>query len=519
MSGPGRIALAAALWCIAVAPGLAEAQDQPATERRGEAPRLMIVSQPGALDRKADFVDMGFFLGRAVTETKRYLVTLYNPQDAAVQTAVKEGRLSASDAGAYLTEGAARKVAEAIGAVYIVRVTATRSREGIGAVAEMQVRLGGNRWSAVFNTTLVPYKSRSRNSQLLEAIHAHVSALMPRIAAAPPVAPANVASSGSDTKPEAPPTGTAPKPSTPTGQAPPTAAEMLVDRFRRSGDTANLILTLRRAVTERPRDARLRRELVAALRLRGWMEAARDEAARALLLCPGDAGLHRLLGDGLLDMGQAPEALKEYREAIRIEPSNPAHHLALGDALWSQAQTGEAEAAYVAAQTADPKSPAPRLRIARIRAQTQKYAEVTAQMVAARDLIGAGDDAIYAAAYAEVAGILEGAARDLVGRMTVTRRDFLQGARTREEAHKAADACRTAASAIAACFSEAPVPPRYGAAQALYVQAASLLAQSAAAYGSHLETQSENDDKEATLLRQEAVRQLDESARKLSAAK
>lgn len=474
------------------------------------------MSQPGALDRKADFVDMGFFLSRSVRELRRYQVTLYSPQEAGVQSAVKAGRLSASDAAAYLTEEAARKVAEAIGAVYMVRVTATRTREGIGAVSDMQVRLGGSKWSTVFNTTLVPYKSRTRNSQLLEAIHAHVAALVPKIAAAPPVAPANVEGLGGERKATDPPSpGNDPKPP-PTGQTAPTASDMLVDRFRRSGDTANLIVTLRRAVMDRPRQPKLRRELVAALRLRGWAETARDEAARALLLCPGDAGLHRLLGDCHLDMGQSADALKEYREAIRIEPANPGHHMALGDALWSQAQPAEAEAEYVAAQQADPKSPLPRLKIARIRAQALRYEDATAEMVAARQAVGAGDDAAYAAAYADIAGILDGAARDIVGRLVVTRKDFLAGTRTREEAHKATEACRSSAAGIASCFSDIPPPQRLAGAQNLFVQAASLLAQSASAYISHLETQSENDDKEATLLRQEAIRQFDDAAKKLS---
>ena len=486
-------------------------------------PLMLIVSQPGAQDRKADFVDIGFFLSRSVAETGLYEVILYNPTDPRVTAAVKDGRLAASDAATYLTEPASRKVAEAIGAVYIVRVSAARGREGIGANADMHVRMGASQWGAVFSTTLLPYKGRDRRTQLLEAIHAHVGALMPRITAAPPVAPANATRSTDAVKPPDRPTDTG-APSAPprtssgdSGPTTPTAADMLVDRFRRSGDTANLILTLRKAINDRPRDAKLRRELIAALRMRGWTEAARDEAERALLLCPGDAGLYRLLGDGYLDDGKPEEALKAYREAIRIEPTNAAHRVALGDALWAQGNAGEAEAAFKAAQEADPRNALPRIRMAKLRVQALRYQDAIAEMTAARELFGDSGDAAYAAAYADMAGVLEGVARDIIGRLAAIRRDHLAGTRTREETHRAASDCRSGASGVAACFSDMPVPQRHAPAQAAYVHAASLLAQSASAYLSHLETQSDADDKEATLLRQEAARQLDEAAKKLAA--
>jgi tetratricopeptide (TPR) repeat protein len=504
-----------ALAALILTAGPIGAQTQAEQPARTDLPLLMIVSQPGALDRRADFVDMGFFLARSLQESGRFAVVVYSPQQTHVTEAVKAGRLTQADAGAYLTEAGAQKVAEAIGAVYIVRVTAMRTRQGIGANADMQMRVGGSRWSTFFTTTMVPYTSRNRKTLLLEAIHAHVGAIVPRIVAAPPIAPANVAASSETPQPakterETPPTQ-------PPAQGTPTAADMLVDRFRRSGDTASLILTLRRAINERPREARLRRELVAALRMRGWTEAARDEAARGLLICPGDAGLHRLLGDGHLDMGQIAEALAEYREAVRLEPANPANHIALGDALTSQAQVAEAEAAYKAAQEADPKSPLPRLRIARMRAQALRFQDLVAEMTEARKMVGDGDDAVYATAYAEIVGILDGAARDVIGRLVAIRRDQISGTRNREESHKAAETCRATAAGISDCFSAMPPPQRLGTIQSPLVQAASLLAQAASAYLSFLETQSDADDKEATLLRQEAARQFEETAKRLSA--
>ena len=516
MSNLSRTLIVALVCVWAAVAQAAAAQD---TGARTEKPLLRVVSQPSIADRRAEFVDMGYFLARAVQENGRYDVVVYSPDDSRIKAAVEAGRLTRDAAAEYLSEASARMVAKAIGAVYIVEVTASRTREGIGARSAMHVRVGNSAWSTFFTSTLKPYKPHNRKSQLLEAIHAHVGALVPRIMAAPPVAPANVTSSGTAKSEQTDATKKPDPPVKPVEQNTPTAADILVDRFRRSGDTANLILTLRKAITERPRDAKLRRELVAALRLRGWTEAARDEAARALLLCPDDAGLHRLLGDGYLDMGQAVEALDAYQKAVSLDPANPVNHIALGDAYWSQTKTGEAEAAYKAAQEADPKSPLPRLRMARMHAQALRFADVLAEMAEAHKRIGSSDETVYASAYAEVCTLLDGAARDIVGRLVVIRRDMLNGTRNREESHREADVCRTRAMAIADCLTKTPAPPRYSVVQSSMVQAASLLAQAAAAYLGYLESQSDADDKEASLLRQESVRQLDEAAKKLEALK
>jgi len=480
----------------------------------GQAPRLLIVSQPRGLDGKTDFVDMGYFLARAVKDLGRYDVCLYKPTEAVVTDAIKSGRLEAGDAGSYLGQEAARKVAEAIGAVYIVQVSAARSRQGIGATAEMRVRLAG-KWSTIFSTTLAPFKSRSRRSELLDAIHAHVTALTPRIGSAPAVPAASIE------KPPTTPDGGADSPTvTRPGQAAqsqtsgPTTADILMDRFRKSGDTANLIVTLRKAVTERPRDPKLRRELVGALRLRGWTEAARDEAARALALCPETADLHYLLGQGYLDMGQFPEAMKELGEAVRLEPASASYRVALGDAYLAQSKLAEAETAYKDALAADPKSPLPQFRMARLRAQALRFAEASDALAQARKAAGSADDAAYAATYMAILSIMDGAGQDVAAGLTTARKDFLAGTLSREQAHKAAAEYRDRAGAMTAFLSDNSPPQGYAAVQALYVQATALLAQASGVFESYLETRDEAEDREATLLRQEAARLLADASKK-----
>jgi len=504
--------------------GRSAAQQTPAAVK----PRLLLVSQPRTLKADSDFVDIGFFLARSLTEAGRYDVIIYKPDEPRIAAAVRAGHLKPGETPAYLSSADAERIAVAIGAVYIVTVSAVKTREGVGAEAGMLVEMGGRRWSSVFADTLRPVRSRSRRPELLEAIHAHVDAIARRIAEAPVVAPGNVTTpvqptpetvtppiSKPDpqepTRPVTPPTSEGPK------AQPPTTADLLIDRFRRAGDTSNLIVTLRKAVTEHPRDPKLRGELIAALRSRGWNEAARDEATRAVALCPPSANLLKLLGDGYLDTDEPAEALARYREAAALEPGNALYQVAIGDAEANQGHTAEAEVAYKAARTADPRNPLPGFRIARLRAQALRFDEASVELQAAVKASGGADDGEYTATYRAILEIIDGAARDVVADLTALRRDFLAGTVTGEDAHTKAMAAHARSSAIAAYLSDNAVPPAHGVVQALYVQGASLLAQATSAFAAYLETRSESDDRTAALLRQDAARQLEEAAKQAAA--
>src|SRR5262249_32518277 len=129
--------------------------------------------------------------------------------------------------------------------------------------------------------------------------------------------------------------GPEPKPSGAKKQASgPTAAEILVDRFRGKGDLPNLIISLRRAINDKPYEPQLRSELVQAYMEKGWKESARDEAARAVQLAPNSASLHRLYGEGLLETNDAEGAVRELNEAVRLEGADAANHVSLGEAYW-----------------------------------------------------------------------------------------------------------------------------------------------------------------------------------------
>jgi len=270
-------------------------------------------------------------------------------------------------------------------------------------------------------------------------------------------------------------------------------------------------VTLRRAVNDRPRDPKLRRDLIIALRLRGWTEAARDEALRALAICGENADLHRLLGELYLELGQPSEAVQEIEKAIQLEPHSAQHRLSLGDALFAQGKLAESEAAYVAARDAEPSSPLPHFRIARLRAQALRFPDAAAELKAARETSGGSTEGPYADAYAAILTTLDAALEDIAGRLTALRRDALTEKITREEAHKSAMDARETAAGIGKYLGDVEPPVAYQTVHALYEQAAALTAQSCSMFANFLETRDDASDREANLLRQEASRQLAEA--------
>jgi tetratricopeptide (TPR) repeat protein len=491
-----------------------------------EDPAVLVVSQPSPGTAKGAFIDMGFYVARALEGRMRAIV--FRPTLPEVRAALDAHKLAIGEVTPPLAPAAARKVAAALGATYVLQIGAASTKLGVSTEAQMETMAAAGQWITVFQMTQQPYKGRGKRPSLLEAINVHVAALTQRIKASqgtttespaqPPAPGGNTAETpvkpAEAPTPSGPPTAAKPAP---TAQGP-SASEMLVDRFRRQGDIANMIWSLRRAINERPRDAALRRELVVAYRERGWSDAAREEALRAVPLAPEDASLHRLLGDGHLDAGEVPAAIKEYQEAVRLGPKDAANHVALGDAYWNNAQADAAEKAYLAGIQADPKAPSAQRRLARVYAQRGRYADSAAAMKAAKELTNDDSSEAFAADTAALLGVVDTALSDVFAKMQNARKEFVDGSRTREETFKAYSGLEKRGQDLVDFTNALPVPQSCAAAQALYAQAATLGIQSLESALQYLETRGENDDKQATLLRLEATKQLVEGSKSLKAA-
>lgn len=512
---------------------------------------LLLVSQPGAGMARDTFLDLAPHLQGPLRDIHKFDVIVYRPDMPAVRTAVANGVLASADLTDPLTPEAEHKLARALGATLLLTVSTQSHKEGFVCDARLERLIGVNQWATQLGEQVRPQSaSRGKRLGLLESIHLLVGSLVQRVAdaasrmpalpAAPPT-PAN-ADAG---HPASPATGAnaaansaanvaahpAANPGGPAGVSPgkpavgaparpmelPSTYALLIERARRNGDTASLMVALRKAINERPHDARLRCDLVQAYNDAGRTDAARDEAMRAVALDPKDDALHRVLGDALLRAGQADGAMKEYEAAVKLDGKDAANLVALGDAYWSQAKPDEALKSYLAAAQADAKSALPHRRLARVYIQQGRYADCTAEVTQAKALLAPGDEAAFDEDHAALLAGVETSLADILARMQAVKKAFVAGTRNREETFKEYANLRAKAEALAGFLDGLP-DVGFNRAQALYSQAAALVAQTAEKSQDFLESQDTSDDEQAGLLRIEATKQIGYAAKALKSA-
>jgi tetratricopeptide (TPR) repeat protein len=495
-------ALAALILCLTALP----AHGQSAQPK----PILVLCATDAVRPAKAEAVDMTYYLQRALQEAGRYQIVMLKPTDPAVKAAIDANKIAAARIAPPVTQDAARNAADTLGAAALLMVSGWSTRDGVAGQADLETHVSQGRWSSTFSIGLQPYRSKNRKGALLEGINAHVTSIVTRITGAPPRA--------QQSDPAETVAPTTPKPTGPGAPAPEPATspfEVLVGKYRRQGDLANLVVALRRAIDASPRDGHLRRDLVIALRERGDAQLAQAEATRGVAMAPGDGDLRRLLADALMDAGDLDGAIAAYTEAVKANPKDAAAQVAIGDAYWNSGKPAQSLEAYTAATAISGAGALPYRRMARVHAHRRAFAESAAAMKAAAERTGDGDGDALEQDYASLLTICEGFMTDALTRVQQVRKEFAQGTLNREGAFKEVGAQKAALTAVGDYVNAVPPPQGYVPAQALYAQAAALSAQACEAMLTYLETQEDSDDKEATILRMEAQRQMTEAAKKL----
>lgn len=528
---------------------------------------ILVISQLAEKGDKSAYIDLAPHLEPALRESGKLDAIVFRPNLPGIKAMVEAKEIDEKDLKLPLTKAATHRIAKALGARYILTVSAQSTKEGIAANTETEGNIGLDQWSTLANERILPAKMKGKTLSLLESVHVIVNGLVDKVKttlARGPQGPApkpgvpqvtyHLSASerlaakgraektplGSDSgNKNALPGRAASAPSPQITQTPgpasdrgtpiitqgtspaklataPSTYELLIDKARRNGDTANLLIALRRAVTERPRDVRLRRDLVKAYNDRGWHDMARDEAVRAVALAPDDSALHRLLGDALLDISENEAALKEYQTAVQLAPNVAANYVALGDGFASVGKPDESLKAYEDAARADPKSPAPARRLARLYGLAGKYTECIAAIITAKGLTPAEDMASFREDHAALLTGIESMLSEILARLATTKKAFVTGLKNREQTHRDVTAQRKKAEELAGFLDQIP-DVGFGRVQALYVQSATLIGQSAEKYLDYLETENTAEDEESTVLRIEAAKQLSDASKSLKA--
>lgn len=301
--------------------------------------------------------------------------------------------------------------------------------------------------------------------------------------------------------------------------------EAQANRFRQSGDLANVITSLRHAINERPRDAGLRRELVQAYQERKLFDAALAEVNRALQLSPKESSLHRLRGDTLLARGDTAAAMQAYREAIQNDPNDIASQVALGDALLTDNQFAEAINTYTSAAKNDPKSPLPHRRLARAYAgragsDITQYAASLEQIQQARALTPAADTETYLDDYIALMHLMETRMRDILDQSQNTYRAVVSGKTTdKNELKRLGTDMKDRASAAADYLDKLPPAAGQDATHARYQQAAALLTQTISLFRDFAATGDTLTEEKLKSTQLDTLRTLNAAGKRLNAAR
>jgi len=299
--------------------------------------------------------------------------------------------------------------------------------------------------------------------------------------------------------------------------------EAMAIRFRQSGDTANMITSLRRAINERPRDTNLRKLLVQAYQDRRLPDAARLEAERALILAPDDYILHRLHGETLLAEGNVAGAAKAFAEAIRLNPADISSQVALGDTLLADNQYTQAIAAYEAAAKSDPRSSLPHRRLGRVHAakassDIKEYTLALTAIDSARGLIAPTDTTTYSEELILLMKMMDSRLNDLLAQLRGSYTARLQGKQTGAELVRTTVDMKERTEAAADFLDKLPSAPGLDMIQARYAQGAAYLLQAMTFFRDYLtngDNRAEESYKGAQL---EAQRELANALKRLNTA-
>ncbi len=253
-------------------------------------------------------------------------------------------------------------------------------------------------------------------------------------------------------------------------------------QYLQSGDQANYIVSLRRAINDHPHEMNLRRQLIQAYQDRKMSEAAKSEVLRGIEIAPMDAGMHRLLGATLMAQGDITGALDAYRTAIRLAPGDVIAQVEMGDALVKNSQFPEAQEAYTVAVKGAPGSPLPHIGLAHVfilgaAADGSKYTAAIAEIQQAKALIASTDTQTYSGAYVVVMHTMSHRFRAILEEVQFAYQDSALGKRSHNALMRTAADLKDRAEAAADFLDKLPPPFKPDVTGAHYQQGSALLLQ------------------------------------------
>ncbi|MDE2127056.1 MAG: tetratricopeptide repeat protein [Armatimonadetes bacterium] len=276
--------------------------------------------------------------------------------------------------------------------------------------------------------------------------------------------------------------------------APATPAEdptALAVRYRQTGDTANVIVALRRAINDKPMDVGLRQQLVQAYLDRNMPDSAVAEVKRAIALSPTNPGLQRAYGQALLAGGNVTQATAVFQAAAAANPTDVSLKVALGDTELAQDQFDAAIQTYLDASKLDPKSPLPWSRLAhtyllKAASDLTQYPRSIDAVQKERSLLPPADTETWLKAYKSLVKVITARERDLITELQSDLAAATSGAHTQNDLLRFASDLHDRAFAAADYLDKLPAAAGLDVAQAHYQQGAQIALQTVDMFRNYL---------------------------------
>lgn len=477
-------------------------------------PLVLIFSQPDPKLSKKTYVDMAVVMDQALKNSGEFRSLPYSQKLKEVRDAVQQGKLSALDITPPLSLNSMQKIAHALNADLLLSVSAHYVDKGIKSTVLLERTVGLNDWSSVFLLHLTPSHTGT-NANLLSMMNGLRDDILQRMAVqpTPPASTVTPPSQPVTTNPPAQPSANSSASPTSTEVTPPVASgslqayQMLIQQARKTGDTANLIVSLRRAINLKPTDPTLRRELIKAYEERGWTEAAQNEAERAVALAPKSAALHQLLGDTYASESDNDQALKEYQAAVALNPKDGNLLVSLADMEAKMGDNAEALKNYQQATNSDPSNPLPHSKLAVFYFRTGDYSNAGKELLAAKTLLPPDDNTTLQSDIALMLHNTDSVLTGIILDIQQAHKDYMDGFATRETSFQKVTTIKKNTIELNGFLQNLPNSSLQDAVSQ-YSLAVSLLSQSSEEMLDYLQSNRKEAGDQSELLRLEAANQI-----------
>ncbi len=458
-------------------------------------------------------LDLSVYIDRAVRTSGYAVPIIYSSDMPEIKQALSSGKLTTSDLVEPITAAAAERIGHIMGVSGVVIANAKYVDAQVIASYELLLPVGQHDWRTAFYTHFSSPKDNKKHT-LLSNIHLAVNSLMDQLTQQPLIA---VQSQPVPSAPAVAAQAPQPPKSAAQNSAGLSAAEILVDNFRRTGDIPNMIESLRQAIDENPFQADLRSQLIKAYQERGLNDLALGEAARAAMLMPKDAKLQKLLGDCYATVGNSENAKTAYEQAIKLDPRSASCQVALGDLLLNQGDENSALQTYHRASAANPNNPLPHERLAKFDALNGDYTDCLKEMALSRSLLPPNAVDQYRSLPVEVMKAIVEDVKGTLNKIAAMNGGFEEGTITRETYYDTVRTNKDRLVTISDLVEKMPPVQELNSAQNHLIQAVSLAAQSCDGLLDYLASSNSSGLSDTNmLLRAEASSELDQTLSKLS---